>query len=143
MRRALFLTVAVTGLMVSSSHAFLFSYPRDGHFKQQSGTADLWYYRGDANWTVKAPDKWQHMMGSYAGTEVFGLLVDRRLAGGIVFGLGVLKEVEDGFREGWSIRDIMMDAAGVSASLLNSDKCKLWCDWGHDSVQLKISIILK
>ena len=127
----------------SASAMIGFAYPRDGHFKQLSVSDDPWYYPGDQNWTIQAPDKWQHMMGSYASTEVFSTLMDHRLAGGLVLGLGILKEIEDGYREGWSPRDIMMDAAGVGASLFNNNKYKFWCDWVDDYVQLKVSVTLK
>ncbi|MFH1891481.1 MAG: hypothetical protein ABIK83_02210 [Candidatus Zixiibacteriota bacterium] len=126
-----------------SAGAFMFSYPRDGEFKQLAASQDAWYYEGDPNWTLRAPDKWQHMMGSYVSVEIFSTLMDDNLAGGLVLGLGILKEVEDGYREGWSARDILMDAAGVGASLFNSNKYKFWCDWKDDFLQLKISVTLK
>jgi len=130
-------------ILTPQAQGYFFSYPRDGQFKQQEGRSDPWYYKGDANWEIQAPDKWQHMMGSYASSEVFSLFMDNKLAGGIVLSLGVLKEVEDGFREGWSVRDIFMDAVGVGASLINNKKYKLWCDWNRDSIQFKVSITLK
>jgi hypothetical protein len=143
MKKGLLFAVFMFITLAPDSHALFFSYPRDGSFKQQSIRDDVWYYNGGSEWTIQAPDKWQHMMGSYASTEVLGIIVDDELAGGIVFGLGLLKEVEDGFREGWSVRDVFMDAAGVGASLLNSEKYKVWCDWKENHVQLKLSIALK
>lgn len=122
----------------------LFPHSSDGRFKRLPSKKDPWYYTG-TNWKFTSPDKWQHMMGSLASTEIFSLFMDDRLAGGLVFGLGILKEVGDGYQkgEGWSIRDIFMDAAGVSASLLNNGKYKLWCDWNDGAVLLKISITIK
>lgn len=143
MKRALIVSILMIILMSSQSYAYFFNYPRDGSFKQQSIDGDVWFYKGDPDWTIKAPDKWQHMMGSYASAEFLSLIVDDKLAGGLVFTLGILKEVEDGYREGWSIRDIFMDAAGVGASLFNNDRYKVWCDWKDDNVQLKLSISLK
>ena len=140
MQKTLFVLILIT-----FSHAYggyLFSHPSDGRFKQQQNKNDPWCYTG-ADWKFKAPDKWQHMMGSFAGVETFSLFMDDRLAGGLVFGLGILKEVGDGYREGWSIRDIFMDAAGVSASLLNNGKYKIWCDWNDGAVLLKISFSIK
>lgn len=123
--------------------AFMFSYPRDGQFKRLGASDDPWYYEGDPDWTLRAPDKWQHMMGSYVSAKIFSTIMNENLAGGLVLGLGILKEVEDGYREGWSARDVLMDAAGVGASLLNSQKYKFWCDWKDDYVQLKLSVSLK
>jgi len=145
MRKATVFAAALLILITTTSSAFgyFFNYPRDGQFKQQSIDRDVWYYPGDEDWTIKAPDKWQHMMGSYASAEVFSLVMDDKLAGGVVFALGILKEVEDGYREGWSIRDIFMDAAGVGASLLNNEDYSIWCDWHDDNVKLMISFSLK
>lgn len=140
--RALIILIILVSL-APRSYGYFFSYPRDGEFKQQSPKHDLWYYAGDSEWTIQAPDKWQHMMGSYASAEVFSLFMDDKLAGGIVLGIGILKEVEDGYREGWSIRDIFMDVAGVGASLFNNDKCRLWCDWNRNAVLLKLTFTLK
>jgi hypothetical protein len=139
------LTAGVSAFLIltSGAHAYFFSYPRDGQFKQQALDDDVWYYKGASEWTIQAPDKWQHMMGSYASSKLLGLVVDDRLAGGVVFGLGILKEIEDGFREGWSVRDVFMDAAGVGASLVNNKKYKLWCDWKYDYIQLKVSVTLR
>jgi len=145
MKKSIILIILLAVLPLSDicEAGYLFSHPKGGAFKQQPLDMDVWYYPGDADWSIRAPDKWQHMMGSYASCEVLNLVVDRRLAAGIVFGLGLLKEVEDGYREGWSIRDVMMDAAGVGASLFNNGKYKVWCDWKHDYIQLKLSFTIK
>ncbi len=143
MKKGLLAAFFMFVMIVPESQALFFSYPRDGRFKQQPIRTDFWYYNGGSEWTIQAPDKWQHMMGSFASSELLSTVVDDKLAGGIVFGLGLLKEVEDGMREGWSVRDVLMDAAGVGASLVNNEKYKLWCDWKDDYVQLKVSIALK
>jgi len=144
MKKAVLISIILMIAMTTQSYAgYFFNYPSDGKFKQQSIDYDVWYYEGDPDWTIKAPDKWQHMMGSYVSAEILSLMVDDKLAGGLVFTLGVLKEVEDGYREGWSVRDIFMDALGVGASLLNNDDYKIWCDWDKDTVQLKLSISIK
>jgi len=143
MKQAAIIVLVLLAASQCASAAVGFAYPRDGRFKQLSASDDPWYYPGDQNWAIQAPDKWQHMMGSYASTEVFSKLMDHKLAGGLVLGLGILKEVEDGYREGWSPRDIMMDAAGVGAALFNNDKYKFWCDWVDNSVRLKVSVTLK
>ncbi len=145
MRPATFIATILVILMTSATsvYGYFFNYPRDGQFKKQPARMDVWYYAGDPDWEIKAPDKWQHMMGSYASAELFSTFLDDKLAGGMVFALGLLKEVEDGYREGWSMRDIFMDAAGVGASLLNNDKYSLWCNWDNDNVKLMITFSLK
>ena len=145
MIRGLILVIFSTVILMPNAMAggYFFTYPKDGNFKQQPLEHDVWYYKGGTEWTIQAPDKWQHMMGSYASSELLSLFVDDKLAGGLVLGLGILKEVEDGYREGWSVRDVFMDAAGVGASLFNNDEYKVWCDWKSDYIQLKLSVTLK
>ena len=37
---------------------------------------------------------------------------------------GVLKEVDDAMREGWSVRDLIMDLVGVSAAVLDTPRVR-------------------
>ncbi len=135
------LVVTLLLIVVSTAQAGLISnYPRTGGFKQLSPSQDKWFYIDHEKWRIKAPDKWLHMMGSFGAAEALSAVMDDRLAGGIVFGLGVLKEVEDGYREGWSARDLLMDLTGVGASLINHERYLLWCDWERDAVLVKLSI---
>ena len=59
------------------------SFPSDGKFKMQPIKDDLWYYYDEFHWYIKAPDKWQHMMGSYASTKVFNSVIDDKLLSNI------------------------------------------------------------
>jgi hypothetical protein len=95
-------------------------FPADGRFKMQPAAADTWFYYDNVHWYLKAPDKWQHMMGSYASTKLLSsALGDNLSAATAVLLGGVLKELDDALREGWSIKDLIMDAVGVSAAVLD------------------------
>ncbi|MEW5995297.1 MAG: hypothetical protein AB1744_13025, partial [Candidatus Zixiibacteriota bacterium] len=119
------------------------SYPKQGGFKKLPTHKDKWYQVDNINWYIKAPDKWTHFMGSYALTELTGEIVrDKALAGMITFGLGILKEMDDAYREGWSDRDLYMDFGGVASSLLLPDNWKLLAYYDDRQVMFKLSVIV-
>lgn len=120
------------------------SFPKDGRFKQLEPYKDRWYFIDHKNWYIKAPDKWTHFMGTYALTEVTHRVVkDKAWAGVIALGLGVLKEVDDAYREGWSRRDLYMDIGGVAASVLLPQNMKLLAYYDDTSVMLKLSLVIQ
>ena len=120
------------------------SFHRDGKFKQLDSERDRWFYVDHNNWYIKAPDKWTHFMGGLALTEVTSSIIkDKTWAGVISLGLGLLKEVDDAYREGWSRRDIYMDIGGVAASVLLPERMKLLAYYDDSSVMLKLSLIVK
>ena len=102
------------------------AYPADGRFKMLPLSKDQWYFYDNENWYLKAPDKWQHMMGSYASTKLLRAALDDDLAAAatVIIG-GVLKELDDALREGWSIRDLLMDAVGVSAAVFDRPRFRV------------------
>jgi hypothetical protein len=119
------------------------SYPRDGKFKRLSADKDHWYFIDENNWYIQAPDKFQHMMGSYALYRTTYMMMDKYLATGVTLGLGIYKEYDDAYREGWSPRDLLMDTLGVVAGWLNNDKYKIWMDWEGNAIVLKFGISFK
>jgi hypothetical protein len=46
-----------------AAFAGLQNYPKDGKFKQIPASIDYWSFVDNDNWYMKAPDKFQHMMG--------------------------------------------------------------------------------
>jgi hypothetical protein len=38
--------------------------------------------------------------------------------------LGILKEIDDGYREGWSPRDLIVDNLGILGAVISSEKLK-------------------
>jgi hypothetical protein len=138
------LTLALLVLMVFTQNLQAIgkfqSHPKDGRFKQISSDSDKWYFFDNQNWYIKAPDKFQHMMGSYTLSRIGDQFMDKYLAGGVVLGLGLYKEYDDGLREGWSPRDLLMNVFGVVAGVINNEKYKFWMDWVDNSVVLKFSV---
>jgi hypothetical protein len=119
------------------------SYPRDGRFKELSKDKDYWYFIDRNNWLIKAPDKWTHYMGSYTLAEVIHQITDdKRWASIVALGLGLLKEYDDGYREGWSRRDLLMDFSGVASAMLLPKNVKLLAYYDNTAVTLRLSLTL-
>lgn len=136
------LLVIFSGLAVTSS-VQANSFPRDNKFKQLPNSRDAWYYVDSRNWYIIAPDKWQHFMGSYALAEVTGKVTGSPVAAGLItFGLGLAKEFDDAYREGWSRRDIYMDIGGVASALLLPERIRLFADYDRETVMFKLSFII-
>ncbi len=90
---------------------YLFESPRDGKFKTIP-----WNHE---KWDRTTP---YHLGGSAGLTIGFNSYLNNKnsknpalKSAGISFGLGLLKETEDGFREGFSSRDLAADALEVAA----------------------------
>lgn len=118
-------------------------YARDGIFKQLDESNDKWFYVDKYNWEIAAPDKWTHMMGSMGLSTLLGQTMNKYLAAGLTLGLGIYKEYDDAFREGWSYRDIIADAVGVTASLTANKKYRILCDYDTEKVVLILNVTLK
>ena len=118
-------------------------YPKNGIFKRLPDAKDYWYYVDNNNWEIKAPDKWTHMMGSMGSTSVLSRFMNKYAAGALVFSFGLYKEYDDAFREGWSYRDIIADALGITASLTATDRYRLLCDYDSEKVMLVMSVTIQ
>ena len=137
------LSLTIILLLLFSGAANAKSYPRDGQLKQLPFYKDHWYFVDHENWYIKAPDKWVHFMGSYALTEVTHSLVKNKLmAGTISLGLGLVKEFDDAWREGWSKRDIYMDVGGVASSLLLPENIRFLAYYDQSAVIFRVSLIV-
>ncbi|MFQ6008696.1 MAG: DUF2279 domain-containing protein [Candidatus Zixiibacteriota bacterium] len=136
-----FLTITISLVLLFFGEAGAKSYLRDGHFKRLPLEKDWWYYIDRENWYIKAPDKWQHFMGSYALAEVvYHVTENKGWTMLVTVGLGILKEYDDAYREGWSVRDIYMDLGGVAASTLLPDNIKLLAYYNDKEVMFKLSL---
>lgn len=135
--------VAVVLLVAGCGDPAAAGFPANGKFKMQPIAEDRWYYYDDHHWYIKAPDKWQHLMGSYASTKVLQVALEDDLsaAAAVLIG-GVLKEVDDAMREGWSVRDLMMDLLGVSAAVLDTPGVRFLGAYDHDRFLFTLNIRL-
>ena len=93
---------------------YLFEHPRDGKFKVIPWEKDVW------NKTSV-----EHYCGSAGLASSLNFYFDKKdsknsilKAGAITFGLGLLKEAEDGFREGFGRKDLLADFFGIFTGIL-------------------------
>lgn len=143
-QRTLFAALALSMMIGIATPAASFAsrYPKNGVFKRLPDTKDHWFYVDNNNWEIKAPDKWTHMMGSYGSTAFFSRIMNKYAAAALVLSFGVYKEYDDAYREGWSYRDLIADAVGVTASLTANSRYRLLCDYDSEKVVLMVSITL-
>ncbi len=118
-------------------------YPRDGQFKKLPLSKDPWFFVDNENWLIKSPDKFVHFMGSYSLTSIaYDLSDDKLFAGLFSIGLGLVKELDDSFREGWSMRDIYMDVGGTLSSLLAPKNTRFLCYYDEKGIMFQASFII-
>ncbi len=129
-------------VLLSAISASAGNYPKNGVFKRLPDNRDQWFYVDKNNWAIEAPDKWTHMMGSMGSTTALSQFMNKYAAGALVLTFGLYKEYDDAYREGWSYRDIIMDALGVTASLTANDQYRILCDYESDRVMLRLSVTL-
>lgn len=113
-----------TGLDSEASAGLWSSYPRDGKFKQLAPKADMWFYVDEKRWPIAAPDKWQHFVGCYLSQKLLQKKMGKFKAFLFTETVGVLKEIDDGYREGWSPRDLIVDNLGMLAALVSNQRLK-------------------
>lgn len=138
MRAKFVCTVGLLICLILPTQVYGWSYPRDGKFKQIHPQSDSWFYVDYERWDIKAPDKWQHFTGSYLSQKLLSRHVNKYLSASIVMGLGVLKEYEDAYREGWSPRDIVADFLGIVSGIYSNRKYRLLCFYDNEKVTLNL-----
>jgi hypothetical protein len=116
-----------------------FSYPRDGHFKFAPSEMDRWYYLNPNQIEFQTPDKWQHYMGNYLFAGLSEKAIGKWPTVVIFTSLNVLKEVEDGYREGASFKDLSVGLLGMIASISNRS---LICTFDEEKIVFKYSMSL-
>ena len=130
-------------ILPSSSQAFrLQSYPRDGRFKQLSPSRDSWYFVDEKNWYFAGPDKWQHFSGCYLGQKLLSQYLNPYISAGLIAFIGMAKEYDDAYREGWSNRDLLMDFLGIFAAM-NQSKYQLYCSFDSQKIMLNLNCRLR
>lgn len=110
-----------------------FSYPRDGQFKMLSSAEDKWYYIDFDNWYLKSPDKWQHYISNYYSSMILKDKIGLIPTISLLTLANVAKEVEDGYREGASYRDLGIGVAGMLAGIFQQD---LICYYDSEKILL-------
>ncbi|PJA26311.1 MAG: hypothetical protein CO189_11540 [candidate division Zixibacteria bacterium CG_4_9_14_3_um_filter_46_8] len=108
-----------------------FSYPRDGHFKFLPAKYDKWYFVDYVNWVMKNPDKWQHYYGNYATAVLIRDKIGLIPTLSLMTVLNVAKEVEDAYREGFSMKDLEIGTIGLLAGAFHQ---KLACYYDTEKI---------
>lgn len=135
----------ILNLSIFSNNSLAFrlqSYPKDGRFKQLSPGRDPWYFMDEQNWYLAAPDKWQHFSGCYLGQKLLSQYLNRYFTAGLIAFLGIAKEYDDAYREGWSNRDLLMDFLGIFAAM-NQSKYQLYCSFDSQKIMLNLNYRLR
>ncbi len=145
MRPLRFLLASVLVLIsaYSAKASFWSGYPRDGKFKQLPAKADRWFYTDQKRWPIKAPDKWQHFSGCYLSQKLLQNKLGKLNAFLLTESVGVLKEIDDGYREGWSTRDLIVDNLGILGALLSGDKIKFIASYDSEKVSFSVHFIIR
>ncbi len=118
-------------------------YPRDGRFKKLATEADPWYFIDDEHWPIKAPDKWQHFNGCYLTQKFLQKKVGKTKALLITESMGILKELDDAYREGWSVRDLIVNNLGIIGALASSEKFKFTCTYDSEKLLICMHFVFK
>jgi hypothetical protein len=87
----------------------------------------------------QTPDKWQHYMGNYLLASPAKNLIGRWPTIVLFTSLNILKEIEDGYREGASIRDVGVGIAGMLSSISGR---KMICTFDEEKIVFKYFISL-
>lgn len=122
--------------LLFSGNAFGWNYPKDGRFKQLHPNRDSWYFI-DGRWDLQAPDKWQHFQGFLWSQQIGQKYFNKYLVAATILSLGLYKEYEDAYREGWSARDILCDVGGILAGMYGRNK--IYCNWNNKEKNIKIT----
>ena len=134
--KALFFLIVLLLAIPSLSHAW--NYPRDGRFKQIASQNDPWFFVDEEHWDIKAPDKWQHFTGCYASQKLLSKHTNKYLSGLLILSVGLYKEYEDAYREGWSARDLAVDALGILAAMYDRPGAKVLCTYDQEKIMLNL-----
>ncbi len=119
------------------------NYPRDGRFKRLNPISDSWFFVDEVNWDIKNPDKWQHFSGCYISQKLLSKHMNKYFSALVIISVGVYKEYEDAYREGWSSRDLTADLLGVVSAMFDKPTAKILCTYDQEKVMLNLILPLK
>ena len=137
------LVLSILLLFLSNAFCYGWNYPRDGKFKRLVPQNDPWFYVDDEHWDIKAPDKWQHFTGSYVSQKLLSRHMNKYLSGLLLLSVGLYKEYEDAYREGWSARDLAIDALGILSAMYDRPSATVLCTYDQEKIMLNLVFPLK
>ncbi len=139
--KTLFFLITLLLVLPNLSHAW--NYPRDGRFKKIASQSDPWFFVDDEHWDIKAPDKWQHFTGCYASQKLLSKHMNKYFSGLLILSVGLYKEYEDAYREGWSARDITVDVLGIVSAMYDQPTSRVLCTYDQEKIMLNLVFRLK
>jgi len=134
--KPLFFLIAL--LLAIPTSSFAWNYPRDGKFKQLAPQNDSWFFMDEEHWDIKAPDKWQHFTGCYITQKLLSRRINKYVSAMLIFSLGVAKEYEDAYREGWSARDLAVNSLGILSAMYDKPEAKVFCTYDQEKIMLNL-----
>ena len=137
------LCLLIVLLLAAPSLSHAWNYPRDGKFKQLHPHADGWFFVDEEHWDIKAPDTWQHITGGYVTQKLLSRVMNKYLSALLVFSLGVAKEYEDAYREGWSARDMAVNSLGILSAMYDRPDAKTFCTYDQEKIMLNLVFPLR
>jgi len=132
------LSFLIALLLVIPTSSFAWNYPRDGKFKQLAPQNDSWFFVDEEHWDIKAPDKWQHFTGCYITQKLLSTRINKYVSAMLIFSLGVAKEYEDAYREGWSARDLAVNSLGIVSAMYDQPDAKVLCTYDQEEIMLNL-----
>jgi hypothetical protein len=135
--------LSILFLLLSGTMAHAWNYPRDGRFKQLAPKRDGWFFVDDQHWDIKAPDKWQHFTGCYVSQKLLSKHMNKYLSALLIISVGLYKEYEDAYREGWSARDIAVDILGIVSAMYDKPTTKVLCTYDQEKIMLNLVFPMK
>lgn len=130
-------------LLLSSTMSHAWNYPRDGRFKQLAPGNDPWFFVDYQNWDIKNPDKWQHFTGCYISQKLLSKHMNKYLSALLIMSVGLYREYEDAYREGWSARDVSVDFLGIVSALYDQPNTRVICTYNQEKILLNLVFPLK
>ena len=134
--KPLFFLIAL--LLTTPTWSFAWNYPRDGKFKQLHPHRDGWFFVDEESWDIKAPDKWQHFTACYITQKLLSTRINKYVSAMLIFSLGVAKEYEDAYREGWSARDLAVNSLGIVSAMYDQPDAKVLCTYDQEEIMLNL-----
>ncbi len=132
------LSFLIALLLVIPTSSFAWNYPRDGKFKQLAPQNDSWFFVDEEHWDIKAPDKWQHFTGCYITQKLLSRRTNKYVSAMLIFSLGLAKEYEDAYREGWSARDLAINSLGMLSAICDKPDAKFLCSYDQEKIMLNL-----
>lgn len=139
--RFLFFSAILLLLFPGISQAW--NYPRDGRFKKLNPSRDGWFFVDEENWDIKAPDKWQHFSGCYVAQKLLSKQMNKYASALVILSMGLYKEYEDAYREGWSARDMAVNTLGIFSAMYDKPQAKFFCTYDKEKVMLNLVFALR